>query len=203
MEITEANPVWSPDGNFIAYVTWSPEGGNIYKVNTAGRSKPVKLTNTSAIYQQLAWSYNSNRLVFIKGSTQNYQDAIGPFARGSLAELGWISTNGGNTNFIDKTNGRRGPHFVKGNDRIYLYQGGKDGKGLVSIRWDGSDDKAQVKVTGLKTFGAKDASTASFVKMAPDGDQALAQVSNDIYVVTVPYVGGDTPKISVADPSKA
>ena len=203
MENTEANPVWSPKGNFIAFVTWSPEGGHIYKVNTTGRPKPVKLTSSPAIFQQLAWSYNSNRIVYVKGSTQNYQDAVGPFAPGSFAELGWISTNGGSTTFIDKTNGRGGPHFVKGNDRIYLYQGGREGKGLVSIRWDGSDEKAHLKVSGIKTFGQKNASTAGIIKMAPDGDQALAQVSNDIYVVTVPYVGGDTPKISVADPSKA
>jgi imidazolonepropionase-like amidohydrolase len=39
--------------------------------------------------------------------------------------------------------------------------------------------------------------------MAPEGDQALAQVVNDLYVVTVPHVGGDTPTVSVADPESA
>jgi len=39
--------------------------------------------------------------------------------------------------------------------------------------------------------------------MAPEGDQALAQVNNDIYVITVPITGGDAPSISVADASNA
>ena len=39
--------------------------------------------------------------------------------------------------------------------------------------------------------------------MAPRGDQALAQVLNDLYVVTVPVVGGDTPRISVSKPDNA
>jgi hypothetical protein len=39
--------------------------------------------------------------------------------------------------------------------------------------------------------------------MAPVGDQALAQVVNDLYVVTVPYVGLDTPTVSVANPDEA
>jgi hypothetical protein len=39
--------------------------------------------------------------------------------------------------------------------------------------------------------------------MAPEGDQALAAVNNDLYVVTVPYVGGETPTVSVANPETA
>ena len=39
--------------------------------------------------------------------------------------------------------------------------------------------------------------------MAPVGDQALATVNNDVYVVTVPYVGGETPTIAVSNPENA
>ena len=44
---------------------------------------------------------------------------------------------------------------------------------------------------------------ASEVMMAPRGDRALAQVGNDLYVVTVPYLGGPTPTVSVANPASA
>ena len=30
--------------------------------------------------------------------------------------------------------------------------------------------------------------------MAPEGDQAFAQINNDIYVVTIPKTGGDVPE---------
>jgi len=39
---------------------------------------------------------------------------------------------------------------------------------------------------------------AGLILMAPKGDQAVAQVGNDIYAVTVPKVGGPVPSISVA-----
>ena len=38
---------------------------------------------------------------------------------------------------------------------------------------------------------------------APKGDYALAQINNDIYVVTIPYVGAEGAKINVKDASKA
>ena len=61
------------------------------------------------------------------------------------------------------------------------------------MRWDGTDVKAHVKVTGKTNPGATSPMNASLIMMAPQGDQALAQVVNDFYLVTVPYVGGDTP----------
>jgi hypothetical protein len=39
--------------------------------------------------------------------------------------------------------------------------------------------------------------------MSPRGERALAQVGNDIYVVTVPFIGGQTPTVSVATPDNA
>jgi imidazolonepropionase-like amidohydrolase len=39
--------------------------------------------------------------------------------------------------------------------------------------------------------------------MAPVGDQALAQVNSDLYVVTVPRVGGPVPVVSVGNPETA
>lgn len=44
---------------------------------------------------------------------------------------------------------------------------------------------------------------ASLVLMAPTGDQALAMVGMDLYVVTVPQVGATPPTVSVATPASA
>jgi len=45
-------------------------------------------------------------------------------------------------------------------------------------------------------------STPALIKMAPEGDKALALINNDIYVVMVPYLG-EAPTISVASPDGA
>ena len=110
------------------------------------------------------------------------------------------------------------PHFVKSDDRIYLYSASK---GLVSIRWDGSDEKQHAKdyrnynlwfafteriiVCWLNQQANQNEnpSTAVVIKMAPEGDKAFAQINNEIYVVTIPKTGGEAPKISVADVDKA
>lgn len=212
---TEAMPAWSPDGKSVAYTTWEGKEGNIYKISTSGGT-PVKLTKTGGTYSDLAWDVKTNRIVFVAGPARAYQEAYGPGAFGATENLAWIDANGGDINIIGPTNGRGNPHFVKSDDRIYLYHGEK---GLISIRWDDTDEKQHVKITGIMTYPALDyehclmvptasepqrkPSNAALIMMAPEGDQALAQINNDIYVVTVPKIGGEVPSISVADPSGA
>lgn len=214
--VTEAMPAWSNDGSQLAWVTWEGTVGNIYKLNfKVNGAKPVKLTTSPALYSEPAWS--GNKIVFLMGSAHNYKESDGPFAFSSQEDLAWISGDGGAVNFIAKSRGRGTPHFTKAGDRIYLYSGQK---GLVSIRWDGTDEKAHLKVTGITVYGftndenhcmlvetsaepQREPSNASVILMAPEGDQALAKINNDIYVVTVPKTGGETPKISVADAANA
>ncbi|MFQ5570101.1 MAG: amidohydrolase family protein [Rhodothermales bacterium] len=198
--MVEAQPVWSPDGRSIAFVTWSTDGGHLYKIDASGRGDPVALTRTPALYQQPAWSPDGERIVMIRGAAQAFQDATGPIAPGGAAELVWVPAEGGEATLIAPTDRRTRPHFTRDPDRIYLYS---FSDGLLSIRWDGTDERHHVKITGVKPPDARNAPSASFVLKAPVGDQALAQVNNDLYVVTIPYVGGETPSISVANPDNA
>src|SRR5207253_2280113 len=46
----EYQPVWSPDGQWIAYVTWSQAGGEIWKMRSDGSSTPQQLTQVPAYY---------------------------------------------------------------------------------------------------------------------------------------------------------
>lgn len=101
---------------------------------------------------------------------------------------------------------------------------------LVSTRWDNTDVKQHLRVTrripltsgawtASKTsdmmlprdyakdpIPAEDAiptSTADVVMMAPKGDMALAQIGNDVYVITVPRTGGSVPTVMVSKPDSA
>src|SRR5690606_35752924 len=116
----------------------------LYKLNpNARRVRPVKLTKNEGIYSEPAWSYNSNRIVALHGSSRSFNDAYGPYAFGASENLIWVSADGGNNNFILKSDGRDNPHFVKTNDRIYLNRGSGV---LESIRWDGTDEQQHVKI---------------------------------------------------------
>lgn len=212
-DFSEAFPTWSPDGKSIAFVTWENKAGYIYKINSNGTGL-TKLTNESGYYSNLAWDSKTDRIVFIKGPTQVFKELYDPITGGLYQDLAWISSNGGEVSIIEKAKGRSNPHFVNKDDRIYLY----GNKGLSSIRWDGTDEKVHVKVTGITTFPAvldeclvheeereptPQPSNASLITMAPDGDEALAQINFEIYMVKIPVVGGQVPTINVADPTSS
>lgn len=215
---TEAQPAWSPDGAQLAWVTWEGNGGHLYKMNFKAKgAKPVKLTSNAALYSEPAWSLQGNKIVFLQGTAYNFKEDPDPTTFKSQEEIAWVSGDGGAITVIARSKGRGNPHFTKNSDRIYFYSGQR---GLVSTRWDGTDEKAHLRVTGIMTYGSelgenhcmlvesatepqREPSNAVLLLMAPEGDQALAKINNDVYVVTVPMTGGDVPKISVADASSA
>jgi len=217
-DFTEAQPAWSPDGSQLVWATWENHGGHLYKMNfkTKG-AKPQKLTTTAALYSDPAWTYQGNKIVFTQGASYNFKEDPDPVTFASQEEIAWISGDGGNATVITRAKGRGNPHFIKSDDRIYLYSGQK---GLVSIRWDGTDERQIAKITGIMTYGSiagenhcmlvesatepqREPSNADVIKMAPEGDRAFAQINNEIYVVTIPKVGGEVPKISVSEADKA
>ncbi len=216
LSVMEAMPTWHSNGKEVAFVTWDEkQGGNVYKVRVDKTTKPVKLTKEKGVYTQPVWS-DDNRIVVFKGSAQQFKDADGPHAFQQKSYLVWLNGNGdGKTNLITKAAGFSNPHFAQNDKRIYL----NSKEGLVSIKWDGTNQKQHLQVDGITVYGSsydenhlladtptapkKKPSKASTLLRAPKGPYALAQINNDIYIVTVPYLGKKGAKINVKDASKA
>jgi Tol biopolymer transport system component/imidazolonepropionase-like amidohydrolase len=228
-DFTEAEPAWSPDGSAIVFTTWNADGGNIYKANLAAKGTTLqKLTNENGLYQNLIYNLKGDRILFIRSKTRAYKEAYGPGYDGSEDELCWISPGGGDITRIYNTLGKYNPHFVKGEDaRIYLNDNGGN---LISINWEGTDEKTIAHITGITSYGSvptkmgrpdpakmqcilpdvEDESAkelnlpaaASWITMSPSGVWAIAQVNNNIYVVTIPKTG-KTDEISVASADDA
>jgi Tol biopolymer transport system component len=211
----EHGPVWSPDGRWIAYTSWSDSsGGDIYRVRSDGTGRPERLTRVAAFYDKLNWAPNGQRIVAVQGSkTQrmNLLEDFGQLSQEAELELVWLPAAGGNTTRISFLNsapaqqGRGVPHFGPDSTRVYIYD---RTDGLLSMRWDGTDRKALLKVTGTPTgapgpAGPAPAPPADEIRLAPDGQHALALVQHNIYMVTVPLVGGQTPTISVSGATSA
>ncbi len=199
-DVVEAQPVWSPDGQWVAFVTWSPDGGHVWKTRSDGSGDPVRLTVTSGIYQSPAWSPDGGRIVLIQGAARAMHEAAGPRPVGASQNIVWVSDEGGDWQMVAPTDGRSAPHFSSDSERIYLYHA-EDG--LVSVRWDGTDERAHVQVTGLREDGRAEPVRATVALMSPDERRALALVDNSVYVLEVPVVGGEPPTVSVADPASA
>ena len=67
--MVEHAPVWSPDGRYIAYVTWTDTaGGNIYRVRADGSGAAERLTRLAAYYDKIAYTKDGTRLMAVRGS---------------------------------------------------------------------------------------------------------------------------------------
>ena len=201
----EHSPVWSPDGRWVAYVTWSDQGGDVMRVAPQPGSRPERLTRQSAFYEKLNYTPDGRRLVVARGPRQRRVEGEDPASGpASAIELTWLPAAGGETRAITPLNAYGWPHFTRDSARVYIYDAAD---GLVSMRFDGTDRKAILKVTGFTPpplgEGPPQADQADEILISPDGDRMLASVNNNLWLVTAPVVGGQTLTVSVSAPDAA
>jgi Tol biopolymer transport system component/imidazolonepropionase-like amidohydrolase len=202
----QQQPVWSPDGRYIAFITWSDvDGGHVHRVRAdrPGR-RPERLTTQAAFYTRPAYSPDGQVIVVITAprqqrTTQRYAGDGGGF------ELHRLPANGGATTLIAAVSdagplGRIAqPHFSDSSDRVYLYE---RGDGLISMRLDGSDRRTHIKVIGFTGTESPVPWHASEVIMSPTGGQALAWADEHVHLLTVPN-GGVAPTVRLPSPGSA
>jgi Tol biopolymer transport system component len=198
--VGEHQPNWSPDGRHILYVTWSDEdAGHVRRVPAAGG--PVEtLTTVPSFYSDPIYSPDGARIVVVRGPrVERMEDFSSSGTGGQGLDLMWMPAAGGALTRIAPHRGGA-PHFGPEHDRLYVWEGRN---GLVSFRFDGTDRREHVKVTGYRAPGAQQANQASAARISPDGRYALVEAERHLYVVSIPVIGGDAPTISVANPESA
>jgi len=194
----EFMPAWSPDGQWIAYVTWTQDGGQIWKIHSDGTGNPEQLTRVPAYYRDLNFSPDGKRIVAIRAPRQGHVEQFDEWDSTPVnVDLIWLPSEGGDASLILPARGAVHPHFGPDPDRVYVYSDA----GLISLRYDGTDRRSIIKVTGKTWFpdpDKPDGNPADDVRISPDGKWALAQVSNQVYLLSVPRVGGETPNVDVS-----
>ena len=201
----EFQPAWSPDGQWIAYTTFpGKEGGNLYRMRADGSGQPQKLTTENAFWQKPVYSPSGSRVLALRGPARLFGDlsAGGGGGGGGQNDIVWLPAGGGAATVIAESDGLNNPHFMRSDStRIYAYAGQR---GLVSMRWDGTDVKTHLRVAraaapGGDGGGGGRGGGASWVQISPTGDQALAQAGNDVYLVAMPWVGAEPPTVTVGE----
>ncbi|MGH7510499.1 MAG: amidohydrolase family protein [Gemmatimonadales bacterium] len=195
--VHEQVPAWSPDGKWIAYVSWGDSGGSVSRVRADGKGKPERLNPSLGFFDQTAWAPDGKRIVVVREPVDlrlRERDPAG-------YELAWLPATGGKLTRIAFIAPGGRPHFTQDTSRVYIYD---PNDGLVSMRWDGTDRRVHLKVTGYKPpVEEADPEPAEEARVSPDGRRAVAQVGNRIYLVSLPRVGGQVPEVNVALPKEA
>ena len=193
---TAFQPAFSPDGKWIAYVSWSSEGGQLWKIPASG-GQPVQLSKSLAVYSSPVFSPDGSRIVLLRGNAYDRENSGFDFGQTQNDDLIWISAEGGEPNLILPARGAGGPHFTHEKDRIYVYTPG----GLISLRYDGTDRRTHLIVKGSGIYFADEPVPADDLVPSPDGMWVLAHVMNQLYVIAMPPVGGEPPTVSVGGPA--
>ncbi|MFM8832068.1 MAG: hypothetical protein ACKOEV_00240, partial [Cytophagales bacterium] len=178
----EFMPAWSRDGKWIVYVSWSPQGGHLWKVSSKGESAPVQLTQQAGFWIDPVWSPDGKRIFALYAPLGNSRSIPGgPTApeimRPPDTELVSISAQGGAHVSIMNANNARHPSFTADSERIFL----SAQEGLVSVKMDGSDRKTHLQIaSNLSSYVIP---SLRAYKTAGDGSSALLLVAGSLYQV--------------------
>ncbi|MFT6401471.1 MAG: Tol biopolymer transport system component [Pseudohongiellaceae bacterium] len=193
-------PVYSPDGRWIAFVTWTAnDGGHIWKTRSNGRGQPQQLTKSAAFYTDIVWHPGGERLMALKGNEWQRHQTFSEFSGlGIPLELISIAQDGSDEILVMPAGDARTPHFGPEPNRLYLADGGT----LFSVNLDGGDRRDHIHITGPNGTSFRDeAPGAEDVRISPNGKYVLAKVIKQLWVVSLPKLGASVPQLSVGSPS--
>jgi Tol biopolymer transport system component len=204
--VGEFQPTWSPDGQYVAYVTWNDiDGGTVSRARSDGVGQPQKLSSKPAYYEKPAYSLDGRRIVVGRGPRnmrKDLEELERPPQQAVGVELVWLPSTGGAETLIAPISNFGRPHFVT-TDTSHIYF--SEGSTLVSMRWDGTDQKTILRTGGggRGAGGGGGGGGAGEMTMSPDGSKVIVQAGVKAYLIEEVPKTGTAPTINATNPAQS
>jgi Tol biopolymer transport system component len=204
----EFQPAWSPDGKWLAYVTWTAEKGALWKAAADGSTPPQQLTPDPARFSQPVWSPDSSRIFALRTSGYEAMTQVDQWGRDmDRSELVSIPASGGTPTRISDAAGFSGAHFANDPGRLYVTWKKSEGPlhaeyELLSMRLDGTERRTVLTLKGKDVWGME-MSPSVRIYLNSSANRALALYRGVPYLFDVPQIGGEMQTLDLSAPSVA
>jgi Tol biopolymer transport system component len=202
----EFEPAWSADGKWLAYVTWSSDGGAVWRIAPDGSEGPTRLSSVVAFYTQPTWSADGKHIFVMRAPRSAALEQADQWLRPPDGlDLISLPSDAGPATFVTAAAHYSYPHFAGTDGRLFVTELQKPtlqsvNYSLVSMRADGSDRRTLLQLTSKNIWGSDFAPPAK-LQVSPDGRKALALFRSQVYLFDLPILGGAAPTLDLSAPS--
>ena len=172
----EFEPVFSPDGRTLAYITWNDEDlGAIKTLNMDRRNpSPQKITEQKGIFRQPSFSPDGETIVFRRESGNNHQGHVYTLNPGIYT----MPAEGGEKKLISDSGSD--PSFNAKGDRIFFLGGSYLDRAYKSVDLNGHDERTHFNSTYANNFVP-----------SPDNQWVAFNELFKVYIAPMPRTGTD------------
>ncbi|MCB2061265.1 MAG: amidohydrolase family protein [Novosphingobium sp.] len=186
-------PGWSPDGHTLAFVRWTArDAGHVWVADPAGGAER-RLTTVPAFYTSPVFTPDGKTVLTLRSSNDVRMHSYMEYGATREAELVAIPAGGGSARILAKGSIGGTPHFGPDGSVVFL----NFADGVYSVPLAGGEPAKIVGVTGPGWYFAEGRAQADDIRISPDGQEALVQIAQQLYLIELPKKGAS---IDLADP---
>ncbi|MBY0512161.1 MAG: amidohydrolase family protein [Rhodospirillaceae bacterium] len=182
------HPSWSPDGNALAYVTWTAkDGGHIWSTPSDGSGNPRRIDQDPAkmFYTRPAFTPDGRTVVALRSPQRDRLHTYMEYGPLRKSELVTMPAAGGTARVVSRGMLGGKPHFSGKADETYVLSD----TGLKAIHLESGAARTVAALTGPGYYFVEGPVPVDDIRISPDGKWLLAQIVQQLHVIEIPPAG--------------